>query len=97
MLSADGEHDLDVVAINAASASLMCSNIPWAGPVAAARVILDADGHLHANPSLKEQEGAALQLLVAVTADAVVMLEGGAVSAQRNERGVALLPGPVSL
>ena len=54
MLSADGSQDLDVAAINAASAALLCSDIPWAGPVAAVRVTLDAAGGLHINLPLDQ-------------------------------------------
>lgn len=84
VLSADGEHDLDVTAINAASAALLCSDIPWGGPVAAVRVVLGANGELAINPPPEQQElavegggegGAVLRLLVATTTDRVVMLE----------------------
>lgn len=89
VLSADGQQDLDVAAINAASAALLCSDIPWGGPVAAVRVTLDAGGHLHVNVPPEQQElgpgQARLRLLVAVTADRVVMVEA--------EVRVAWLPG----
>ena len=75
VLSADGETDPDVMAVSAASAALMCSDMPWAGPVAAARVALLRDNRLVAGPSVAQQEAAALTLLVACTADRVTMLE----------------------
>lgn len=75
VLSADGATDPDVMAVAAASAALMCSDLPWAGPVAAARVALLADGQLVVGPSVEQQEGAALNLLVACTADRITMLE----------------------
>ena len=50
-LSADGVHHLDIMAVNAASAALHISNIPWAGPIGAVRV-----GHINgefvANPTM---------------------------------------------
>ncbi|PSC68371.1 polyribonucleotide nucleotidyltransferase [Micractinium conductrix] len=75
VLSADGSADPDVMAISAASAALMCSDLPWAGPVAAARVAVLPGGELVVGPSVAQQEAAALTLLVAATAERVTMLE----------------------
>ena len=75
VLSADGAADPEVMAVSAASAALMCSDMPWAGPVAAARVALARDGQLVVGPTPEQQEGAALNLMVACTADRVTSLE----------------------
>ena len=75
MLSADGEADPDVMAVAAASAALMCSDMPWSGPVAAVRAALLPDGQLVVAPSVAQQEGARLNLLVACTVERITMLE----------------------
>lgn len=75
VLSADGGVDPDAMAVSAASAALMCSDLPFGGPVAAARVALAADGQLVLGPSVEQQEGARLNLLVACTAGRITMLE----------------------
>jgi polyribonucleotide nucleotidyltransferase len=76
-LSADAENPLDILAINAASAAIMISDIPWNGPVAAVRV-----GHLNgmfvANPTFPEMEKSDLDLRIAGTRDAILMVEAGA-------------------
>ncbi len=76
-LSADGEHPLDILAINAASAALMISDIPWAGPVGAVRVGR-IDGKFIANPTFAEMVDSDLDLRIAGTSDAILMVEAGA-------------------
>jgi len=76
-LSADSENPLDMLAINAASAALMISDIPFAGPVGAVRVGF-VDGKLVVNPTLQEMEISTLDLRVAGTKDALLMVEAGA-------------------
>ena len=75
--SADGENPLDILAINAASAALMLSDIPWDGPVGAVR-IGRIDGEYKINPTFKDLEISDLDLRVAGTKDAVLMVEAGA-------------------
>ncbi|MBI3495608.1 polyribonucleotide nucleotidyltransferase, partial [Candidatus Berkelbacteria bacterium] len=77
VLSYDSEHQPDIIAINAASAALMLSGAPFAGPVGAARVGL-IDGALVVNPSDSQMEKSSLNIVVAGTADKVMMLEAGA-------------------
>jgi len=62
LLSADGQIMPDVLAINAASAALMASDIPWGGPVAAVRVAR-VDRQWQVNPTFAEVDRASLQLL----------------------------------
>jgi polyribonucleotide nucleotidyltransferase len=76
-LSSDGEKHLDILAINSASAALTISDIPWEGPVGAVRIGLK-DETLLVNPSTLEMEGSLLDLRVAGTAEAVLMVEAGA-------------------
>jgi polyribonucleotide nucleotidyltransferase len=76
-LSSDGENQIDVLAINAASAALMISDIPFDGPVGAVRVGL-IDDQLVINPTAGEMERSALDLRVAGTEDAILMVEAGA-------------------
>jgi polyribonucleotide nucleotidyltransferase len=76
-ISADGENDPDVLAVNGASTALSLSGIPFEGPVGAVRVGL-VDGKLIANPTIAEQRVSTLDLVIAATADAVLMVEAGA-------------------
>ncbi len=76
-LSSDDERHLDIMALNGASAALMISDIPWAGPVGAVRIGL-IDDELVVNPTIPQMENSALDLRVAGTKDAVLMVEAGA-------------------
>ncbi|MBC8254578.1 MAG: polyribonucleotide nucleotidyltransferase [Ardenticatenia bacterium] len=76
-LSSDGENRLDVLAINAASAALMISGMPFGGPVGAVRVGL-IDDQLVINPAASQMENSLLDLRLAGTEDAIVMVEAGA-------------------
>ena len=76
-LSADGVHHLDIMAVNAASAALHISNTPWAGPIGAVRVGY-IDGEFVANPTIPEMENSKLDLRLAGTKDAIIMVEAGA-------------------
>ena len=75
--SADGENPLDILAINAASAALSISDIPWDGPIGAVR-IGRIDGEFVVNPTFEEIEKSELDLRLAGTRDAVLMVEAGA-------------------
>lgn len=75
--SADGENPLDILAINAASAAIMISDIPWGGPVGAVR-IGRIDGEFVVNPTFAELKDSDLDLRVAGTRDAILMVEAGA-------------------
>jgi polyribonucleotide nucleotidyltransferase len=75
--SADGENPLDILAINAASAALAISDIPWDGPVGAVR-IGRIDGEFVVNPTFSELELSDLDLRLAGTRDALLMVECGA-------------------
>ena len=75
--SADGVNPLDILAINAASAAIMISDIPWAGPVGAVRVGR-VNGEFVLNPTFAEMDASDLDLRIAGTKDAILMVECGA-------------------
>ncbi len=77
VLSSDKENNADIPAINAASAALMISGVPFLGPVAAARVG-DIGGHFVLNPTYKELEESALDIVVATTEQGIIMIEAAA-------------------
>ncbi|MBM4121805.1 MAG: polyribonucleotide nucleotidyltransferase [Nitrospira sp.] len=77
VLSADQTGSSDVVGITAASAALTLSDIPFDGPVAGVK-IGRVNGQFVINPDLETLEKSDLSLVVAGTADAVMMVEGGA-------------------
>src|SRR6266481_4793978 len=77
VLSADTENDPDVCGINAASAALTLSDIPFLGPIGAVRVGL-VEGRFIANPTYTEMRDGLLNIMVVGTADAIVMIESGA-------------------
>ncbi len=76
-LSSDGINPLDILAINAASAAIMISDIPWGGPVGAVRVGRVA-GQFVLNPTFDEMAQSDLDLRLAGTRDAILMVECGA-------------------
>jgi len=77
VFSADNIHDPDVLSINAASAALHISPVPFLGPIGAVRVAM-LDGELVVNPPMAKMEESALDLVMAGTKDAVCMVEGKA-------------------
>ena len=91
-LSADFVNPLDIIAINAASASLMISDIPWDGPVGAVRVGR-IDGKLIANPTYDEIDKSDLDLRIAGTADAILMVEAGSKEISEEDMVEALIFG----
>src|SRR6202047_1429297 len=77
VLSADTENDPDVLAINAASAALTLSEIPFHGPVGAVRIGLVND-QMIVNPTYEEMRDSLLNIMVVGTAEGIVMVESGA-------------------
>ncbi len=75
VFSADQEIDPDVLAMNGASTALAISDIPWNGPIAATRVAY-LDGEYVLNPTRSQLEKSVMNLVVAGTESAVVMVEG---------------------
>ncbi len=77
VLSADGENDPDILAINGASTALVLSEIPFYNPVGAVRVGLIDDEIIY-NPTSSERDVSDLDLIVVGTEDAITMVEAGA-------------------
>src|SRR2546423_7856961 len=77
VLSADAENDPDVIAINAASAALAISDIPFNGPIGAVRVGV-VEGRMIINPTYEEQRASLLNIIVVGTDNGIVMIESGA-------------------
>src|SRR6201997_1833161 len=77
VLSADTENDPDVAGINGASCALTISDIPFQGPVGAARVGL-VNGQFVINPTYNEMRDSLLNIMVVGTAEGIVMIESGA-------------------
>jgi polyribonucleotide nucleotidyltransferase len=95
-ISADQEHPLDILCINAASAALMISDIPFGGPVGAVR-IGRIGGKFIVNPTFQQIEESELDLRIAGTRDAILMVECGAEEVTEDVMVEALMFGHRSL
>jgi polyribonucleotide nucleotidyltransferase len=84
VLSTDQENESDVLGVLAASAALSISNIPWNGPIAAARVG-KVDGNWILNPTFQQLEFSTMDLVVSGLADSIMMVEGGALEVSEAE------------
>ncbi len=89
LLSADGENDPDILSIVGASASLMVSDIPWAGPLGAVRVGR-INGKFVANPTHGEQAESDLDLVYVGNEKDIVMYEGAAKEISEADFNAAL-------
>ncbi len=90
VISADGQKATDVLSVIASSAALMVSDIPFAGPIAALTVG-KVDGELVINPSPEQLETSTMEITVAGTSEAIVMVEGGAKEVSEAEVVEALM------
>ena len=77
VISADTDHDSDVLAITGASAALALSSIPFTRTIAGVRMGL-VDGEYLVNPTFEQRRKSSLDLIVAGSKDAIVMVEAGA-------------------
>ncbi len=77
VISSDKEHPADILAMIGSSAALHISDIPFAGPIAALRIGY-LDGQFVANPTTAQLAASELNMVLAGTRNAVVMVEGGA-------------------
>jgi polyribonucleotide nucleotidyltransferase len=84
VLSADTEHDSDVLAITGASAALALSSIPFTRTIAGVRMGL-VDGEYLVNPTYEQRRKSKLDLIVAGSKDAIVMVEAGAKEVTEEE------------
>ena len=89
VLSADSDNDPDVIAVTAASAALFISKIPFVTPIACVR-IGQVEGKLVVNPSYTAQKTSALNLIVAGSDQAIVMVESGALEVTEDAMAEAL-------
>ena len=92
VLSADQENDPDVLAVVGASAALTVSNIPFLGPIGCVR-IGRLDGRFVVNPTYAQLEQSDMDMVLAGTEPAVVMVEGGSREATEEVLLEALLFG----
>jgi polyribonucleotide nucleotidyltransferase len=95
-VSADPENPLDVLATNSASAALMISDIPWDGPIGAVRVGR-VGGSLVANPTYQQMEESDLDLRIAGSRDAILMVESGSQEIAESDMVAALMFGHQSI
>jgi polyribonucleotide nucleotidyltransferase len=84
VLSSDKDNPTDVLAMTAASAALHISEIPWDGPFVAVRVAR-VDGEFESYPTFERQAKSDIDLVVAASKDAIVMVEGGAAEAPEGD------------
>ncbi len=89
IVSHDLEHQPDVIALTGASAALFVSDIPFTNPIAGAR-IGRIDGNLVFNPTIEEVANSDLNLVMAGSADAIVMVEAGAQELNEEDMLAAL-------
>jgi polyribonucleotide nucleotidyltransferase len=90
VLSADKINPTDVLALTGASAALHISDIPWSGPIVGIRVGR-IEGEFIAYPTFEQQEKSDIDLIVAASKEAIVMVEGGAAEASENDVVEALM------
>jgi polyribonucleotide nucleotidyltransferase len=83
VISSDGQNDPDVIAITGASCALYLSDIPFENPIAGVRIGL-IDGKYIVNPTYDERRESQLNLIVAGTEEAIVMVEAEAIEVTEN-------------
>jgi polyribonucleotide nucleotidyltransferase len=96
VLAVDGENDYDIVSLIAASAALSISGVEWAGPISGIRVGL-IDGQFVFNPNYEQQALSDLDLIVAGTAERILMIEAGANEVSEEIMAKAIMAGQKSL
>jgi polyribonucleotide nucleotidyltransferase len=90
VLSSDKSNKADVLALTGASCALHISDIPWDGPIVGVRVGRK-DGELLAYPTVEQMAECDLDLIVACSREAIVMVEGGAAEATESDLIDALM------
>ncbi|MFO0584006.1 MAG: polyribonucleotide nucleotidyltransferase [Anaeromyxobacter sp.] len=96
VISFDQENDTDVLALTGASAALQCSDVPFNGPIAGVRVGR-LNGELIANPTIAQRAECDLDVVMAASRDAIVMVEGGAKEVSESVMIEALLFGQAAI
>lgn len=90
IISADNENDPDVISITGASCALYLSDIPFHNPIAGVRIGLIDERYI-VNPTYDERRESALNLIVAGTEEAIVMVEAGAIEVSEETMVEALM------
>ena len=90
VLSADNENETDVLAMIGASAALSISPVPFLGPIAGV-CVGRVDGKFVCNPTPEQMEKSDIDLIVAASKDAVVMVEGGAKEISEDDLAAAIM------
>jgi len=96
VISFDQENDADILALTAASTALQVSDVPFNGPIAGVRVGR-VGGKLIANPTMAQRAEADLDVIMAASEDAIVMVEGGAAEVSEEVMIDALLFGQAAV
>jgi len=89
VLSADSDNDPDVIAVTGAAAAAYCSDLPFPTPIAAVRVGL-VNGQLVANPTVAEQKTSLINIVIAGSDEAIMMVESGALEVSEETAVEAL-------
>ncbi|WP_136526461.1 polyribonucleotide nucleotidyltransferase [Geomonas ferrireducens] len=84
VVSADKDHDPGILAMIGASAALMVSDVPFAGPIAGVKVGR-VDGQFIANPTAEQEEKSDMEIVIAASKDAILMVEGSASEVSEND------------
>ena len=92
VMSVDPDCETDIMAMIGASVALSTSDIPWEGPIGAVRVGM-IDGQFIINPSLEQRAVSEMNLTVAGTKEAIMMVEAGANEVPENVMLDAILYG----
>lgn len=92
VICSDSENDADILAVNAAGAALLISEIPLTQPLGCVRVA-SVKGQLVINPTFAEVETSDLDIIVAATRENIVMVEGGGCECSEEEMHRAILAG----
>jgi len=90
VISADQEYASDVTAVTAASMALLLSRLPFATPVAAVRVA-KIDGAFKVFPTIEETKNSQIDVIVAGSADSIMMVEGGCFEVSEDELIAAIM------
>ncbi|MDF2441132.1 MAG: polyribonucleotide nucleotidyltransferase [Abditibacteriota bacterium] len=88
-LSVDGENEIDVPGVVGASAALVISDIPFSGPIGGVKIGM-IDGDLVINPTHDQIENGALELVVASSAEGVLMIEAGSKQVPEEQMAQAI-------
>ncbi len=96
VVSADRDNDPGILSMIGASAALEVSDIPFFGPIAGVKVGR-VEGRLIANPTAEELEKSDIEIVVAASRDAVIMVEGGAALVSEEEMLEAVFFGHASV